>query len=234
MTSERERYRYEGTDYIDLGEAALPNYNNSIAVMVRRYARDARDVLDFGAGTGSLTRRVQALGLSPRCVELDDRHRAQLQQQGFPTVATLDAVPSESVDYIYSSNVLEHIEDDLATLVELRDRLRPGGRLLLYVPAFQSLYSSLDQMAGHFRRYDKRMLGDRLRSVGFEVDELFYADFFGYFATRAFKRLGNSMSNANPLTYRIFDGVVFPVGCVIERLMRVPVGKNVVAVARKR
>jgi SAM-dependent methyltransferase len=231
MTS--DGYQYEGTDFLKLGEASLQNYNNSIATLVRRYAGDARDVLDFGAGLGSLTGRVRSLGLNPLCVELDDRHRAALQGLGFPTVATLDEVPAASVDYIYSSNVLEHIEDDVRTLVALRERLRPGGRLLLYVPAFQSLYSSLDVMAGHFRRYDRAMLASKLREATFEIEDLFYADVFGYFATRAFRRLGNNMSNANPLTLRIFDRCIFPIGCLIERLVRVSVGKNIVGVATK-
>jgi SAM-dependent methyltransferase len=227
------RYQYEGAEYLKLGEETLPNYNNSIASMVLRYSGGAKDVMDFGAGIGGLTIRVRSLGVDPLCLEPDDRLRLELEQRRFRTVGSLGEVESESLDYIYSSNVLEHIEDDAQALAALRDRLRPGGRLFLYVPAFQSLYSSLDVMAGHVRRYDRSLLGSRLREAGFEVEELFYADFFGYFATRAFKRLGNSMSNANPITLRIFDRCIFPVGCMIERVVKVPVGKNIVGVARK-
>lgn len=226
-------YRYDDTELLRLGESSLQNYNDSVARLVRTYAGDARDVVDFGAGLGSLTGKVRALGLNPVCVELDERHRAALRERGFSAVATLEELPLAGADYIYSSNVLEHIEDDVRALIALRERLRPGGRLLLYVPAFQSLYSSMDAAVGHFRRYDRTSLGDKLRAANFEVERLFYADVFGYFATRAFKRLGNTMSNVNPVTLRIFDRCIFPIGCLIERLVPVPVGKNVVAVARR-
>jgi len=228
-----EGYRYEGTDYLKLGEVALANYNASIAAFVRRFGAGAHDVVDFGAGIGTLAVKVRELGLEPLCVEPDEGQRAELVRRGFRTAASLDGVPDESADYIYSSNVLEHIEDDVRALRTLREKLRPGGTLLLYVPAFQSLFSSLDEAVGHHRRYDKTSLGARLAEAGFAVNELFYADFFGYFATLAFKRAGNTMSNANSFTLHLYDRVIFPVGRVIERIVRVPVGKNVVGVARR-
>jgi len=226
-------YEYEGAEYLKLGEGPLANYNASIAALVRRYGAGATDVMDFGAGIGTLSTAVRAGGLDPLCVEPDSAQRAELVRRGFRAVASAGEIPDGSLDYIYSSNVLEHIEDDVATLVMLRAKLRPGGTLLLYVPAFQSLFSSMDLTVGHFRRYDAASLGGKLRDAGFTVDDLFYADFFGYFATLAFKRLGNSMSNANSLTYRVFDSFIFPVGCLIERAVRIPVGKNIVGVARK-
>jgi SAM-dependent methyltransferase len=231
MTS--ARYQYEGTEYLRLGEGSLTNYNASIAAMVCRYGAGARDVMDFGAGIGTLSVKVRSLGLDPLCVEPDESQRADLVRRGFRTVASLADVPAQSLGYIYSSNVLEHIEDDVRTLVALREKLRPGGTLFLYVPAFQSLFSDLDVTVGHVRRYDAALLGAKLREAGFVIEELFYADVFGYFATLLFKRLGNRMSNANSFTLQVFDRCIFPVGSLIERLVRVPVGKNVVGVARR-
>jgi hypothetical protein len=63
------------------------------------------------------------------------------------------------------------------------------------------------------------------------VRRTFYADFFGYFATLLFKRLRNTMSNADSFTPHLYDRWIFPVGRLLERVVRVPVGKNVVAVA---
>ncbi len=227
-----ESYEFEATHLLKLAETSLQNYNNSIASMICRYAGSARDIMDFGAGIGFLTGKVRARGLNPSCVELDRSNRATLIQIGFPTVATLEEVPLGSLDFIYSSNVLEHIEDDVETLIALRERLRPGGGLLLYVPAFQSLYSSMDKQVGHFRRYDRASLGDKLREANFKIEDMFYTDVLGYFATRAFQLSGNNMSHASLLSLQIYDRFVFPVGHLIERLVRVPVGKNIVAVAR--
>jgi SAM-dependent methyltransferase len=225
-------YEYEGAEYLKLGEF-LPNYNAAIAEVMARYADGERKVMDFGAGIGTLAAAVRKRGVEPLCLEPDAAQRAQLERLGFRTVASLDDVPDASLDYVYSSNVLEHIEDDVGALRALRAKLRAGGRLALYVPAFQSLYSSLDAAIGHYRRYDVGSLSAKLRDAGFTVDDLYYTDVLGYFVTVAFKRLGNSMSNANPFTMRLFDRCVFPLGRLLERLVRVPVGKNVVAVATR-
>ena len=229
--SASDGYEYEGAKILQLGNV-LPNYNRSIAVMACRYGAGARDVLDFGAGIGTLSQTVRELGLAPLCLEPDARQRAELDRLGFQTVASLAGVPDGSLDYIYSSNVLEHIEDDVAALIELRRKLRAGGRLLLYIPAFQSLYSAMDRAVGHYRRYDRAMLGQKLRDAGFVVEELYYADVLGYFVTRLFMAIGNDTDKINPFTLTVYDRVIFPIGQVIEKLMRVPVGKNVVGVAR--
>jgi predicted SAM-dependent methyltransferase len=57
---------------------------------------------------------------------------------------------------IYSSNVLEHIEDDSRALNEMFAKLQINGKLAIYVPAFMFLFSDLDIKAGHFRRYSKK------------------------------------------------------------------------------
>ena len=120
--SASDGYEYEGAKILQLGNV-LPNYNRSIAVMACRYGAGARDVLDFGAGIGTLSQTVRELGLAPLCLEPDARQRAELDRLGFQTVASLAGVPDGSLDYIYSSNVLEHIEDDVAALIELRRKL---------------------------------------------------------------------------------------------------------------
>ena len=91
-----EGYRYEGTEYLKLGEESLANYNASIAKMVRRFAGDARDVMDFGAGIGTLSIKVRSLGLDPLCVEPDHRQRTELARRGFRTAGGLDDIDTKS------------------------------------------------------------------------------------------------------------------------------------------
>jgi SAM-dependent methyltransferase len=225
-------YEYEGAEMLQLA-GILPNYNRSIALMACRYGAGAQSVLDFGAGTGVLSQAVRELGLTPLCLEPDARQRDGLVRQGFATISSLDEVADASLDFIYSSNVLEHIEDDVAALADLRRKLRPGGRLLLYVPAFQSLYSSMDRAVGHYRRYDRLMLGEKLRTAGFAVEDLYYADVLGYFVTRLYMRIGNDTTKINPFTLGIYDRFIFPVSSFLEKLGRLPVGKNIVGIARK-
>lgn len=227
-----EGFRYAAAETQKLSDD-LRNYNAAIAAIVDRYGAGATAVLDFGAGVGTLSLLVRERGFNPVCLEPDPEQRAELQRRGLTVVAGLSEVASGSLDYIYSSNVLEHVEDDVATLRELRGKLRDGGLLLLYLPAFQSLFSSMDELVGHHRRYDKRMLADKLRAAGFSVEDTFYADVLGYFATLAYRMLGNRTANINSTSMRTYDRFIFPMGRAIESVVRVPVGKNVVGVARK-
>ena len=73
-------------------------------------------------------------------------------------------------DTVVCLNVLEHVRDPLQSLRNIYNALEPGGRLVLYVPQGQHLYSSLDEVLGHRCRYDKEMLGRELREAGFEVN----------------------------------------------------------------
>ena len=78
-------------------------------------------------------------------------------------------------------NVLEHIEDDRATLDDLFAVLRPGGRLVLIVPAHARLYGSLDEHLHHFRRYEKAELDQKIRAAGFVVEDLRFLNRPGVF-----------------------------------------------------
>jgi SAM-dependent methyltransferase len=229
MTTDND-YVYEGSDLLRLGEE-LKNYNRAIATLVAANISPTNDVLDFGAGFGTLTRAVAERVRRPDCVEPDTRQRESLRSQGFVCYETIEAVPSGTYDAIYSSNVLEHIEDDVAALVQLHRVLRPGGKVILYLPAFQSLYTTVDAAIGHYRRYDATMVRARLEQAGFKVESTFYVDLLGYLVSWLFKRLSNQVGSVNPRTMRIYDGVVFPVSRFIERFLQAPFGKNVFAVA---
>jgi hypothetical protein len=69
-------------------------------------------------------------------------------------------------------NVLEHIEDDVATLTDFAGVLPAGGHLVLLVPSLKALYGTLDQNLNHFRRYDQAELGTKLATAGFTIDTM--------------------------------------------------------------
>ena len=77
-------------------------------------------------------------------------------------------MPDASFNYIYTLNVLEHIEDDAAALRSLHAKLTDGGKLLIYVPAFPVLYTSMDAKVGHVRRYTRDTLMTRVTAAGFQ------------------------------------------------------------------
>src|SRR5947209_13192503 len=134
---------YSGVDNLEVMEQAL-NYNAFLQGLVTTRAKLGDAILDFGAGTGVLARPLAAAGYRVRCIEPDDRLRARLQSRGLEAHASIEEIPPESLDLVYTVNVLEHIADDVATVTALHGRLKPGGRLLVYVPAFALLYTSMD------------------------------------------------------------------------------------------
>ena len=156
---------YSGVDNLEVLAEAI-RYNRFLVDQVVREARGHRRALDFGAGTGSLSTQVRDRGFNVSCVEADPGLRARLEQQGFECHSGFEEIGDESLDYIYSLNVLEHIEDDRAALRTLHSKLRPGGRLFLYVPAFPILYSSMDEKVG--RGLDSRR--SLLRSLRFPTE----------------------------------------------------------------
>ncbi len=87
--------------------------------------------------------------------------------------------PKGSMDAITCSNVLEHIEDDLAVLIKIKSMLCKGGKLLLLVPALPQIYGTLDALVGHHRRYTRKGLVRTLEKAGFVVERQHYMNIFG-------------------------------------------------------
>jgi hypothetical protein len=78
-------------------------------------------------------------------------------------------------------NVLEHIEDDAATLRDFASVLPPGGRLALLVPSLKALYGTLDVHLHHFRRYEKADLEKLVSAAGFEIEKIRFLNRPGVF-----------------------------------------------------
>lgn len=133
-------------------------------------------------------------------------------------------------DTVVCLNVLEHVRDPLLSLRNMASALEPGGRLVLYVPQGQHLYSSLDEVLGHRCRYNREMLAEELRSTGFEIEV--FRD-FNHFAIpgwwlngKVFKRRDFSRSQL-----KVFNMLV----PVIRRIDPIVPGRGlgIIAVARK-
>ena len=212
------------------------NYNAFVLSLVTDSAPRTGRLLDFGAGSGTITRGVAAHGTADRtivCVEADPALRSELRGEGLQAAATLEEVEPESVDFVYSLNVLEHIEDDAAILRQLFAVLRPGGRMLLYVPAFMSLYSAMDAQVGHFRRYRRDQLARLCRQAGFEIESSSYVDSIGFLASLGLRFAGPRDGVLDPRMVKLYDRLVFPVSRLADRAAGWLFGKNIVLRARK-
>lgn len=133
-----------------------------------------------------------------------------------------------SVAYI---NVLEHIEDERAELAHALAALRPGGHLLVFVPALAWLYSDFDRRVGHFRRYTKPQLERIVTQAGFDLVGARYFDMAGIAPWYVnFVLLRRPMGGGS---VSLYDRLVVPPMRLIESIAKPPLGKNVLLIARK-
>jgi SAM-dependent methyltransferase len=135
-------------------------------------------ILDIGCGTGAtaaaLTRfgRVVGLDFSPLALRAcSQRGLAELLRSGAESIP----LASECADLIVATDILEHIENDVAALREFHRVLKPGGHAVITVPAYQFLWSEHDVALMHKRRYVSWQLAERCRRAGFRQVRLGHA-----------------------------------------------------------
>ena len=223
---------YSGTENLEVMVEAV-NYNAFLVSLIRSEARAGDAVLDFGAGIGTFAKALASDGHQVQCIEPDQRQRERIQASGLPAYAALNGIADASVDLLYSLNVLEHIEDDVAVLRDWHDKVRPGGRVLIYVPAFQVLYSSMDKLVGHCRRYTRKELSEKVRLAGFEVMRNEYVDSAGFIASLLFKAFGSDSGVINRGALISYDRYAFPVSRLMDKVLKRWFGKNVFLIARR-
>ncbi len=143
-------------------------------------------ILEIGCSGGPLIQQLHTDGYA--CVtgiDISAEAIALSQQRGLKDAQVMDAqqlsFPDESFDVITASDVLEHIEHAPRALSEWHRALRPGGTLIVFVPAFMFLWTEHDDANRHFRRYRKTELNRLLAHSGFVVTRSSYWNFFLFF-----------------------------------------------------
>lgn len=190
-------------------------------------------VADFGAGLGTFARDARSLGWQVTCVELDPALRAHLRADGFEAAESLDDISPRSLDFLFSYNVLEHIEDDASVVGDFHRVLKPGAPLLLYVPAYAVLYGPLDRAVGHVRRYRRRGLVELVESAGFTLKTCHYSDSIGFAAALAHRVIGDGSGRLDERAVRFYDRAMFPVSRRLDHFARRFIGKNLVLIAHR-
>ena len=224
---------YTGRDNLEVKKYEV-HYNELLLKWIRSHAVGTSQIVDFGAGTGMFAIPLAEAGHRVYCVELDPGYRSALREHGLHAGASLDGLSDASVDFIYAFDVLEHIEDDLACLEHCYRKLRPGGRLLVYVPAFPVLYGNMDRQVGHYRRYRLRVLRARCQAAGFAVDDASYVDCLGFLGSLAYKLTSRGTGTVSWRAASFYDHYIFRLSRMLDPLLGRWVGKNLLISARKR
>ena len=207
------------------------------------FDRDLRgDVLEVGAGTGTITRRLVERYPDIAVTALEPAGNMAAELSSFAALhprveahrRTLAQVPAdEAFDAVLYLNVLEHIGDDRTEVALAARALRPGGALLVFGPAHEWLYSDLDHKAGHYRRYSAGQLRELVAGSGLRVERCHYFDVLGvapYWLVYTLLRHGDITGS----TTWAYDRLVVPLSRLVQRVVPTPpIGKNVVLIARK-
>jgi SAM-dependent methyltransferase len=130
-----------------------------------------------------------------------------------------------------SYNVLEHIEDDIGALRSMADLVRPGGHVIIVVPAFQWAMSPADIATGHVRRYTKKRMRTAMTAAGLEIVKLHYANTFGLIGYVLTTKILRLMPGPGKIVW-VYDRFVAPFTRFAERVVTPPFGQSVVAIAQ--
>jgi SAM-dependent methyltransferase len=203
----------------------------------------AAPVLEIGVGHGSYADVLQNYGdyigvdIDPLSVE---EARQRLPELDFQTVDItspefIELAAKRDVKTIICLNVLEHIEDDVQAITNLAKALRPGGHLLIIVPALELLYNDLDRLAGHHRRYDRNQMQSRLNRAGLDIVRCNYFNSIGglgWLANRAMRH-GSLNDKAVNSQITLFDKWLVPPSRLVDPVTRKFFGQSIIAVGRK-
>ena len=219
--------------------AKLDRYNHWIYESISHAL--GRRVLEVGSGTGNITRFLCSGGREVTATDVVAAYRGELERlfgdnpkvrvEKFDlTLEAPDTFVADPFDSVVCLNVLEHIEDDLFALTQMRNSLAPGGKLALLVPAHRFLYGAFDRAVGHFRRYEKRELAGKLEKAGFIVLEM---KFFSLAAALPWLINGRLLKRDYiPAGQADIANLLVPL-LKLERLIGPPCGLSLIAIAQK-
>lgn len=204
-------------------------------------------VLDIGCGTGFNLHTLRELGVHDAVgLDVSSTALAHCRTRHLPLLVQGDGARlpfrPHSFDIVLALDVIEHIQDDRAALNGLLEILRPGGRLVLFTPAFGFLWSAQDRVSHHFRRYTAPELRTKLDAAGYRVEKLSYANTILFpivWAGRTWLRLSGkseTVTDENHLHPSWSNGVLTALFSMERPLLRrwnLPFGVSLLAVATR-
>ena len=199
-------------------------------------------ILDVGCGTGGNLEMLARFGAAEG-VDVSDEALEFCKSKGLKASKGLaESLPfaDESFDIVTALDVVEHLDDDLAGLKEMRRVLKQGGKTLIFVPAFMWLWGVQDEVSNHRIRYTKKQIVERLQKSGFEIERATYANitfFAPILAGRTVMKITGikpeSENNVNVSALNGVFGKLFGAEKFWLKNFNFPFGVSIVVVAKK-
>ncbi len=220
-------------------------------VLEQMNASGGTRLLEIGCGTGEFIRHIvdtDGLDITGSEVYLKGLVYAKkkLPDVEFIQLDVTQATIDTQFDMIVAFDVIEHIDDDIAALANMHQMLAPGGTLVISVPQHQFLWSRLDEIVRHKRRYSRRDMLDKLQGQGFTVTRrtsFVFVLFPLMLVSRLLDKRGRRADtddaaldkrvSFSPWLNTIMDGLMRIDEALIRLGLSLPFGGTLVAVARK-
>jgi len=197
---------------------------------------NSKEVIDMGCGTGKTTVElfnhfdISGCDISEELLEIARKKSDKINfiKDDMRTIKS-----EKKYDCALFLGVTEHIEDDVEVLKNTKNILKGGGYIIIEVPAFMFLWSKRDESLGHYRRYTKKILKQKLEDSGYEIVFMKYWKFsmlFGTLLTKILKREEYPYGVLNPLTRKAI-GFWFK---YLENNFIFPIGETIYVIARKK
>ena len=220
--------------------AHVHKYNKLIYDTIRPFL--GKTILEIGAGIGNISSLLKNSGeelliltdykkdfVVQLTKKFNSDSRIKIMQLDISHDSHID--DTTAVDSIVCINVLEHIKDDVSALKNCNKLLCQKGKLILFVPAMRILYGSLDKSLGHYRRYTKKEVTEKLQIAGFEVISNRYFNIIGVLGwLLSAKILKKNMIPTSHL--KLFEIITFI--AKLEKYVHPPFGLSVLAVGEKK
>jgi SAM-dependent methyltransferase len=232
---------YEGHENL---ETAIKRKNFTKWVAEETFPKLKGDILEIGSGLGTYSKQIIKNHPNSQ-ITLSDVSQSYVKNltKTFSTdtitVFKLDLnnkedfkkIGYEKFDSIIAINVLEHVKNDEFAISELYKMLKNNGTLIILVPANKFLYNVIDKSIGHWRRYTKNELKNKLIDNNFKIEKIFSFNILGVFGWflngNIFKK-----SEINKNASSIFDKLI-PIMKIIEKYSGRPFGLSVICYCKK-
>lgn len=228
------------SENVDAHVAESKRYYRWMADVIRPYL--GRRALELGSGPGLITPYLNDLELyvaTETWKPFVDRLQSIAGHRNDVRVETLDVtelaqhrdrLKDLQLDSVFSTNLLEHVKDDVDVLRQMSKIVAPGGAVVNLVPAFRKLYGPVDRAIGHYRRYERRELEVKYEAAGLRVERLKFFNLAGYLSWAWLAHVQKT-ERASRGQFRSFNAVV-PLLALFERLIPPFAGSSLICVGR--
>ncbi len=242
---------FEELHWVRLGREAVNDFRVRAlnAMILRLLADPPGDILDLGCGAGLFCLEAAKRSLNVFGIDISES-QIGLAQDIFTAnslsaermrCCTLEQLVAEGrrFDQCVALDVIEHVEDRPALLRTVREAVRPGGQLIVCVPAGPTFYDRRDELSGHYLRYDPVTLRAELESSGWTVKDLRYWNWLGWLSRKVWE-LGPRRDEfpnyefrySTSFSKRIVTQLMVTYFTLFENFLHPPVGMSLIARAR--